>query len=405
MKTNRLLVQLAWATIIALITILLFFEKTVFDRQFLDTEDYLTLIIPALVLFVALMFLGQRLPLKILSIFIFIVNITISLTWLFIGNCMPLEEIEDGCTCDICGKNGQMILILLTAVVLPILLMIWSSHINQNKEAPEVKRDQIPISHTSLFAGIILVSIGGVSIFGYYFAPYLTVLLPVIMNICLIVIYRRHMGITSIRQEIQLNAIKIDLWRVFRDMGMLLLVGVFGFSTLDHDKFQFDLLLDFGIGFLAFWALIVILLKLTNIDLLQIARRLEVGILIVALISICTMIWVFTLGITTELNGLMPSAIPPIICGFIYSYLWLRIQLIAVNQNYPKSKYSIPLPRITNQSTNIFNVWLQLLLLFIVGIIKMSPEGTDAYLIFDLSAVIITILIVMWIIEFWKEKK
>jgi len=418
MKTNNILFQIVWATLIALITILIFFEKVVFDRQFRDFEDYLAIIIPALVLFLAIMLLGQRLPLKILNFLIFIINITLSLTWLFIANCMPLEEIEDGCMCDVCGMNGQMILILLTAVVLPELVAIWSSRLSVSvlkvkpidEKDDERETNKIPISHTLLFAGLILIITGFISYFGYYFTPYIAVLLPIIMDICIIIVYRKNYSSIAKEDAPQpdrssvSNVVRIDLWRLIRDLGILTLIGIFSFSTLDHNSFQFYLLFEFGVGFVLVWTTIQVIKRMIDIELLQITRRLEIFLLILALIAISSVTWLLFIGDSSEIGRLMPSALPPIICGIIYTYFWLKVQLIAIDKPFPKSKISIPLPKITQKSTNLFSIWLQLLLLFVVAIIQISLDGTDSILVFEISIAITGLLMILWAIEFIREK-
>ncbi len=338
-----------------------------------------------LVGFLMITIIGAKIPTKVLAGSLWGVFLTTAVLWVIIGAALPLEPSDLGCLDPICGIPGQLALVYLELGIAPPLLLEYFRRIRQNFV-------QSPGHNSGLWTGIGLLAAGVISLGGYYWTYLANVSLSIMTAVGVLWMSLRDVTEPKKAGEEQSGA-NLYFGQFLRDFVVLAFVGIFGFSILERDAYSYELLIPFGIGFIAF-----------TIALHHGAKRWGVlpatFLLEGVVVGAVTLILGFAVYVLlTNEAAVLPVGLPPWMVGFAAAFLWHRINMLTGGTGMrigERKRYLLKVPT--------YIIRKLLLMLFLTGLfllmaINIDPDGTDSVLILDIGFVIGVIYFLAWVLD------
>ncbi len=378
-----------WGCFMASVLLLLYHEKVFFDDYFKTGTDYGLVLGLTLVGFLLMIIVGMKLPAKVLVGLLLGVFLTIAVLWVLLGAALPMEPSDLGCIAPICQMPGQLALITLELGIAPPLLL---EYFRRSRQALA----QAKGFGAEMWAGLGLLAAGLISLAGYYWTYLAFVSLSILTAIGVLAMSSRNLPAPMKAEEVAKGA-GLYVGHFLRDLAMLAFVGIFGFSILERDAYSYELLIPFGIGFLAF-AIVV-----------QYGARFRGEVLATVLlegvvVGVITLIIGFAIYVPiTNETAVIPVGLPPWIVGFAAAYLWHRMDLLAGGTSMrlregERHYLKVPLHLIRKVVFSLFLAGL-----FLLVVLNIDPDGTDSVLILDIACVIGVVYFLFWILHFQRK--
>ncbi len=376
---------------VASIFLLIYNEKVFFDESFKTGADYGMILSLTLGCFLFMAILGTKLPTKILVGLLWGVLLATTVLWVRLAAALPIEPSNLGCSDPICGVPGQLALVTLELGIVPPLLLEHFRRSRQNLSSSTGVG-------AGIWAGLALLAAGLISLAGYYWTYLANVSLSILTGIGVVWMSSRIVP-AQMKSEEGPKGASLYVGKFLRDFVVLAFVGVFGFSIMERDDYSFELLIPFGIGFIAFAVVLHYGTRLWG--------ELPSMILLEGIVAgAVTLVLGFAIYVLfTNETAVLPVGLPPWLVGFAGAYLWHRMDLLAGGTSMrigEKKRHflEVPMPLIRKAVFFLFLTGL-----FLLTVINIDPDGTDSTLILDIGFVIGAIYFLIWITRLWNKKE
>ncbi|MBD3352966.1 MAG: hypothetical protein GF364_15900 [Candidatus Lokiarchaeota archaeon] len=396
------------------ILILILFEKVLFDEYFEQFTDYVPALIAWIVSFFSISLFIHRIPLRIISIALFLTNMVTAVVWFFIAYNLPLEMIDIGCESWLCGLPGQILLLSITLGVIPPLFNGWQTLICKNSD------------HTfrNYFNGLVIgctcILIGLISYLGYFWVPF-TACIVNMVSACLVLYYSMNILRKNIitdnekndddtidnnnaqpKNKIEerntlktekKNIVQLDFGRIFLDLVFIVLLSILGFSMLDDDVFYFNLLCYFGIGFILFNLIqlsVESLWSINHIDTHIKYEIIEFIIYLMVLVALIVRIEILLIDNSFETSNALGS----VIIGILLAYFFYRLTLIQEKEYRARRDAKIKLRFIKTIFKDCVSIEMYFVFLFITSFFSIRPDPNDIIWIY-LGGIILALILTL----------
>lgn len=386
---------LAWILYCVLFLVTMYAERVLFSDSFKELSDYLLIGGIWFGVFLVAIIVGKNLPIKFLTLIIFLGAIGLSLLWFYFSfqlrvynttdykcstwDCEVKNEIGGYCDSWVCQMVGQSILFIVQfAIILPFLIY-WTQK-RQMKNANN-------LSLSLLLMGVFLLTLAGIHELEYYLAFYLVAILWIVFAIAMIPALKTTIKlisdtISTTGEDSQKESPRfhIDLWRMWSNLIIILFMALFGFSLLDGEKIHYELTLALGIG-VCFSAIVWYFMETQQESLTTAIDRFEVIIYLIIMASVVQGFFFFSAEPEVEFIAGMSSGI----VGMIFGYIFVRIMAMLDQQYQPIGQFFIPLPRKLRGFLNMMILGIVFMILYVVGMIEIHPEVEAAYIVYGIT--------------------
>lgn len=389
---------------------MLFFELTLFDEYFKEIEDYLIPLSILLVSFIVMNKASQLINTKILAFIIELAFIGLSVLWFLISYNLPIVFNWMGCDSCVCQIPGQELLIFLNFSLLIPLLNEWSL---REQEYNCENKD----SNKYFLIGIVLIAQGIISYIGYYWVPFTSFVINLVMIIIFskfarnLILATKSQSPTNLIDDYRKRKLTIFANRWLKEMLFIAFLSIFGFSMLDHGVFLFQLFIPIGIGVIIF-EVIYRVVKM-NIKTDQIKLTMEGIIYGIVFLTICIIVELYLYEYDAVLESYQDpfeilTKMSSISTGIMLAYFWYRIDSIINRSDYPqiqRYKINYKCRIISKYGADILTIELLYSALFVIGLVKIKPEGIDMFYVYAGGLLVLTFLFLMWITDIYKNKR
>ncbi|MHA1684017.1 MAG: hypothetical protein ACTSUE_23970 [Promethearchaeota archaeon] len=407
---------LIWGCFSAVFTNVLYFTKYTFDTYFKDTADYLLVVGIIFASFIASSIASRFMRGKGIVLASFIASALLSFTWFLLSWNLPSFPSSTGCNSWICQETGQIMLASLLVGILPPFLM----ELTKRFIGPRERVGFPPIALLAAGSGLIIEGVSATML--DYTAPFfITALLLLVMaaSILVLFLFNAFKRDAWMHQRGRINRgadatvkakgkgkgkgkgkapVNSDLMMLVRDLLVVLLVVVLGYSTIDATGYALELLVETGAGILTFGAVLMISMKISKRQ--DILHHLE-GNLIAILVAT---IWMTRVLVGKGLDLELDVGLPTLIVGFSSGYFWTRLFNIPAGIPHEKAFTTFRFKRANIHGFNKFGMFFYLLIFIILGIVQISPNSGESELIFNIACVISVISMISWTISFGTRK-
>nr|MDO8112036.1 hypothetical protein [Candidatus Sigynarchaeota archaeon] len=389
-----------WGAFVASFMILLYFEKMVFDRHLGEEIQYGILAFVLLGVGLLASLSSKWLSSKVLVAIIFSGILAGTVIWFLIFYNLPVMPSRSGCDAIVCQAFGQVILLVLHVSILPVLLIEWTRRLMAGDTAKNVQsaskaRTPVVPVLALVVAGGVSIAAGLVSAVAYYWPVFVAFVSLLAMACAFMVIFWKN----ALPEAPDARG-KPDTNLFFRDLIVVLLVGVPGFAMMDREAYKFSLLVTLGACMVMFSVIYMMMVKFTDVARsLFLAEVVIFGVL--ALIS-TTMYYLYNRGMTVNLL----VGIPEFVTGFCAGYIWTRIIHVAQGISYPKA---FPVPARTDNMRNFSSKFsTSILLLLFAGstAFNIDPTAADTVsLVYPVGIVLASIGLILWTVSALKLRE
>jgi hypothetical protein len=399
-KTIKFCIALTWGLFTASFMIWLFFEKMVFENYFKKTWEYGVLALVLVGTAILASSLSKILPNKALAVIIFACIEIAAVLWFLIMYDLPVIPNNAGCGGVYCSAAGQLAMIVIHVSVLPAVLVEWTRRSDGGYD--DVKASSNDRAGVDIFpfmalviAGAVLLITGIVSSASYYWSVLVAFIAMGTMGVSFLLLFWK----IHARKPIDARGTP-DTNLFFRDLFVVLLIGVPGFAMLSRDTYEFSLLLYFGASVVIFSVAYHVIARLKD-D--KIALFTLEGI-VLAFDAVAISIFYYV-NVPT-VNVVLPIGLPEFVIGFATGYLWTRVYHVARGITYPKA---FAKPAIVDNMRNFTNKLVTSLFLFAIvafTAVNLDPSAPDVISIVYPVGLALSILgLILWTISAWKLKK
>lgn len=388
LNLKSFLLSITWAFYAVSATIFLFYERMVFTEHFKEELEYIPILVIVLGCYIAASIIGKLLRTKYLLLVLLATTLVNAILWLLISYSVPGSQWESGCNSWICEQEGQIAIATLTLCNLTLLFELTT-------RVKEATRWTMGGLAGFISSGMVL-GIGLLTGIEYAYAFLINATASILMAMMLVILAPRITQQGLERQETRCHP---NFLRMLRNVFVVLLVAALGFSTMDSDLYSFDLLIEFGLGWL--------LLQLTAFAIEKAMGKVRSALLLEGIVYI-----VFSLVIATVMGAIssgndlsLPMGLPVVIIGFGYGYLWQRIFQRAESVQIPNSRFILPMKKISSRGGAKFSLAVYFMLLFVLSIVQISIDSEYIMLIYQVGLTISLISLISWFIHLYKSWK
>jgi hypothetical protein len=295
---------------------------------------------------------------------------------------------------------GQFFQLGITFGIIPPILTAWCQ---RTGSFPLEVRPLIP---SFLAAVIILIGVGAINFVAYYLSFYIISALWLVFGFILLSEFRQatQAGKQVKNREAKRAPVTIDPWVTLQNFILIAAFAVFGFSMLDDYTINFQLLVEFGLGFGIFLLLIAVIPLENGTNLERAVPRLIRSadlLAFVGLIAATATGWFFvTTGVTLEED----ATISPIVIGLAFGSICIRILLASRGFAMPPARHAIIVPRVTNRGMSSFAMSLGIVLCLGIGIISIQAQSEAGGFAFLLGLVLSAVGLVLVTLRAIKNK-
>ena len=375
--------SLVWGVYLCSLAVLLYFEKVVFDTEFSETVDYLLILGAGLGGFLLTFVFIKQASQKAITAILYIAILLTAGLWLFIGYNAPLE-LTDGGYFSTPYDNGiyrQTILIVLYLAVLPQLLQRWLNF------------TEIDPSFTGeiAFSGIGLILLGLIEGLGYYLVFFANAAILIVLAVWIAIKSNSTPPLsasepdTATMKQSNIPKKTLDLNTALRNLIILTLVVVMGFSTLHRKFYSFDLLLYLGIGMVIYTICYRIIMQFVETDKIDLMMEGLFYSLFLLAMYLYSELKIF------ELTDLPSIGLPALIIGWAFAFFCRRF-ITAKEYNSKSFRKG-------------FSQFFLLLLFFVIAIVHIQPDGDDSRYLYFGGIGLALIGGLFWFLRVKKEEK
>jgi len=368
-----------------LLFLFIFYEKPLFNRVFTDIADYALFgTISVGVSFLYLLII-KKINVNVLFILNGLFILIIGFVFYLISFFLPLDQSLDALTHWIFGKWGHIFLAFIILGLMPSSLYEVGRRLFKFSDSAEVER----MAPRYWILAFFMLFLGGLSYLKYMYAL-LFAFVPCILQI--FCIFRLYSGFKKKDREGNkeeyslMKKVKLNPLSFLRMAFNLAVVSVFALSTIDNDEFLFSLLFQFGVGIMLFSFVSAIFSKIIE------KNRVFLVLLLATYLCFMSSLLVTIKIIQDGFNLRILIGIPPYTAGFGLAFLssLMEQKMNPHNNIFKPSKICIlktPFG-IDSDFQGQVKLLVHIVVVFLVSIIEISPNGTDNLLIYLIGIVI-----------------
>ncbi len=373
---------ITWGLFTTSFILWLFYEKMVFSQYFGKTSEYIMFALLLVGSGLGISFVSKFLHARFLAAIIFTSIMVVSIDWFSI-------------IIFYCKASDLIIMLELHVGILPALLMEWTRRCVLSDDDGMVTSSVNSLISLVTSAALLLTA-GLLSQIAYFWAIFLAFITTGAMAVTFIVLFWK----SSASKAIDARATP-DTTLFFRDLIIVVMIGVPGFTMLEPTTHSFPLLVFFSLSMVLFSIAYCILARIMNVK----------NALLVLEGVVFTIFLLKTISLMNSFNTLIIAGVPPFdfpafVIGFATSYLWTRVYQVAQGISYPKA---FPVPAAMKDTRNFSNKVVTSLFLFgIAGCCTFSTDlsyAADPSIIYPVGLIISVSGLSLWAISVWKLRK
>ncbi|MHA1733936.1 MAG: hypothetical protein ACTSU5_18495 [Promethearchaeota archaeon] len=383
----------------ATFTTFAYFERVASQDYFQTTPQYLLLVGVVLAGFSVTAAAAGRLGGRSLDATLFAVLVTSATAWLYLALNIPGQPGTGVCGAWMCGTVGQLVLACSEVGVLPPLLVEWVGRASARGNGGW-RRSTLA---STLAGGTCSFVTGLLSLLGYAWA--------LLSNSAVFVVAAALVLFSAAKsprveypgpKEVQANReVLLPLGDALRTVVVLVVVVVSGLSTTSNDTYSFGPMALVGVGWLA-WGLFFWLSTKGGAgkQLYQDPgfKVLDVAALGVLAVATGVFSWLVLGGENLDQS----MALPPLVVGFGYGFVWQRVRDLVLSNidsspSGPKDDRPGRLVRVSGLPAGglvKLAVFLLLMLVLALALVQVDSNGTDSYLIYLVGFVLSLVTLV-----------
>lgn len=388
---NPIIINLIWTFFIFTATITILFERFIFGSYFKTTEDYLFLAGAILGTFLVFKFIGKFLSTKIILIVAIGLAIILSVVLFLVFWNLPLEPSKQGCDFLICSIWGQYIIICTTFSAIPQII------IEISRRAKGSAKYTLKMGSGAIFlVGILLISAGVISLFGYYFVILYS---SISMAIMAFIIPFLQFTLNKRMLETEGKHLLADFLLLLRDAMVTVVIVAFGFTMMYVNDLPFDKFISIGTSMAVFGCVYAVTTRFEKQD--HPLFILEGNFIALLIASSLTYYLLLLEGAELYLT----IGLPEFVIGFAYGYFWTRLIHLSCGIAYPKPFARIPLKKVSKIGANKASFFFYFTFFCILALFQIVPGTNDSLIVYPIGFTISICALLSWAASLWMIRR